>query len=368
MFNLDIYASRVENLKREMAGKGYDSFLILKEENIYYLTGFRGRGSASILFVGDTKCSLLVHFIYCQQAKQSISPDIEIVEYRADKFKVLNELLDPVGNTGIEDSIAYDVFEKIKRMFQKKGKNLSAVKGMVEKLRAVKDADEIENIKKACSAADSVCKWLMDMDKDFFLSKTEQELALDIEKKIFSMGGDGKSFDMVVANRQNSCLPHYRPARETIQPGALLIDCGAEYKNYCSDITRTFFLGLKKTGKFKKIYDIVLKAQIKAISMCREGISCSQLDMAARSIIENEGFGDNFGHGLGHGVGIEIHEAPVLNQASGEMLRAGMVVTIEPGIYVQGLGGVRIEDMVLVKKDGCQVLFETAKNFININS
>jgi len=350
-----------------MADKGYDSFLVLKEENIHYLTGFSGKGSAGILFIGDRINYLLVHFIYFLEAKKSISMDADVLEYRTDKFKNLPALLEEsAGNIGIEDDVSYRDFQKIEDYAQNRGKKVTPESGMVESLRAVKGPEELEKINKACDIADKVVHWIAGEDTDFFLSRTEAELALDIERKILEFGGDGTPFDMVIANRQNSSLPHYRPSNRKIRPGPLLIDFGVLYKNYCCDITRTFFVGLQNYGKLKKIYDIVLEAQDKAIQACREDICSKELDSVARKVIEDEGFGRNYGHGLGHGVGLQIHEAPVIGLSSDEVLKSGMVVTIEPGIYLDELGGVRIEDMVLVKKNSCQVLFSAPKDFMII--
>ncbi|MGM0366204.1 MAG: M24 family metallopeptidase [Actinomycetota bacterium] len=366
---MNTYIKRIKKLKEAMAGKSYGTFLIFKQENIYYLTGFRGKGSGSILVVGDKKNYLLVHFIYLLEAKKSLKTDTEIVEYRRDKYKSLSPLLDSAGGNklGVEDSLAYSDFKKIDSILSSKGKKLSAEPDMVEKLRMIKDSGEIENIRQACGITDDVYRWLLEADTSFLFNLTEAELALEMEKKILSLGGDGKSFDMVVANKQGSAFPHYVPGKKKIGPGAVLVDFGVMFNNYCSDITRTFFAGLKNIGQFKKIYDIVLEAQNMAVESCREGISSKELDSVARKFIESKGFGDNFGHGLGHGVGLEIHEAPVVGQNSDECLKAGMAVTIEPGIYVEDMGGVRIEDTVLVEKDGCQVLFGASKDFVNKN-
>jgi len=367
---MNIYPKRLKKLKERMAEKGYESFLVLKEENICYLTGFRGKGSGSILVVCDKKNYLLVHFIFLLEAKKSIDKrETEIIEYRTDKYRTLSTLLeDTVGKKlGIEDSLAFRDFKKIEGIIKNKGGNLIPDSGLVEKLRMIKDAGETENIRQACRITDGVYEWLLEMDADYILSMTEAELALEMEKKIINLGGDGKSFDMVIANNQGSALPHYVPRKKKIERGAILIDFGVVYNHYCSDITRTLFVGLKNISQFKKIYDIVLQAQLKAIDSCKEGVSAKELDLVARRFIDSRGFGPNFGHGLGHGVGLEIHEAPLVSKSSDEILKAGMVVTIEPGIYIEGRGGVRIEDTVLVKKDGCQVLFGAGKNFVNKN-
>ncbi|MDZ7838168.1 MAG: M24 family metallopeptidase [Actinomycetota bacterium] len=162
---------------------------------------------------------------------------------------------------------------------------------MVEKLRMIKDSGEIENIRQACNIANDVYRWLLEVDTGFLFGLTEAELALEMEKKILSLGGDGKSFDMVVANNQGSAFPHYVPSKKKIEPGAVLVDFGVMFNNYCSDITRTFFAGLKNNSYFKKIYDIVLEGQNRAVDSCKEGISSKELDSVARKFIESKGLG-----------------------------------------------------------------------------
>jgi Xaa-Pro aminopeptidase len=160
-------------------------------------------------------------------------------------------------------------------------------------------------------------------------------------------------------------MPHYDPKNIRSEDGLVLMDFGCRYHNYCSDMTRTIFMGRNgKNDEYKKIYDIVLEAQQKAIEYCREGISCSRLDAAARDFICSKGYGNNFGHGLGHGVGLEVHEGPKINAKSRTVLKENMVITIEPGIYIESLGGIRIEDMVLVGKNGCELLYDSEKEFL----
>jgi Xaa-Pro aminopeptidase len=185
-------------------------------------------------------------------------------------------------------------------------------------------------------------------------------------------GASSRSFNLIVAGNASSSLPHYEPQHKTVENGILLFDIGCVWGHYCSDITRTLFIesatgpgknmpGKKDMDKIKEIYDIVLGAQILAIKHCRAGITCSQLDNIARNYIEKKGYGKYFGHGLGHGVGLEVHESPTVSGRDNTILEENMVITIEPGIYIEGVGGVRIEDMIIVKNDGCINLYQCAK-------
>ena len=182
-------------------------------------------------------------------------------------------------------------------------------------------------------------------------------------------GASGRCFDFVIANNEASSLPHYNSSRKIISEGILLFDVGCKYEYYCSDFTRTIFLGKPKssknpdkTEKLKQIYDIVLQAQTRALKACRAGISCKELDHISRKYIEEKGYGKFFGHGLGHGVGLEIHELPTVSYIADTILKEDMVITIEPGIYLEGIGGVRIEDIVVVRDGGCENFYSDSKS------
>ncbi|MCG9479646.1 MAG: Xaa-Pro peptidase family protein [Actinomycetia bacterium] len=367
---MDIFKPRLISLKEKIEQKNYRLFAVQKKENIYYLTGFWGDQGASILLVSSNKCYLLVHFIYYLEAKESINnTDIEIVGFQTDKFKHFLKLADSFDKPSLvleESSLSYQDYKKIKDIMQQKKIKVEVVSGLLEKQRIIKDKTEINNLKKACQVSDKVYEYLIASKKDFFYGLTETRLGLEMEEKIYELGADGASFDFIIANNQSSAFPHYHARNKMIRPGALLLDYGAAYGHYHADITRTFFIDLKKEDKFKKIYDIVLQAQILALENCRPGIKCNQLDQIARNFIKSKGYGECFGHGLGHGAGLEVHEAPVIGKSSSQKLKPGMVVTIEPGIYLEGLGGVRIEDTVLVEEGGCQPLINCTKTYTNL--
>jgi len=227
-----------------------------------------------------------------------------------------------------------------------------------------KDSHELEIISKACSITDNAFNKLLTLSNREIREFDEISLANRLEGFCIESGGSGRSFDYVVASGPGSSMPHYISSHRNISEGILLMDFGTLYKHYCSDITRTIFVGKDKLDKkLKEIYKIVLEAQLKAIEACREGIRCDQLDGIARKYIEAAGYGEEFGHGLGHGVGLEVHEGPYVTRKNKAVLKENMVITIEPGIYIPGLGGARIEDMVVVEKNGCRNLYSAKKDF-----
>lgn len=364
----ELFTTRIENLKGLLDKKNLSSLVILKDENIYYLTGFYGRNSGSILLISNNAIYLLVNFIYSEEAKKSArSGLVNIICYKEDKFKKLAFLLEGYGfkKTGIEGrSISFDDYSRLEKLLFAQDKKLINAGSIVEKLRAIKDKSEILKIKKACSITDKAFKKLLNSSAGDIARLTETELAFYLEELLIENGSEGRSFDIIAAYGKNSSLPHHSPKKTKKDRGVILMDFGCRYEHYCSDMTRTIFMGRDKNcNEFRRIYDIVLEAQLAAIESCREGIKASELDGIARKFINSRGYGKNFGHGLGHGVGLEVHEEPAVNSKNIDVLRENMIITIEPGIYMENFGGIRIEDMVLVGKSGCEVLYESGKDF-----
>ncbi len=357
---------RLDRLLNFIKNKGSQNLIVLKDENIFYLTGFNGKNSGSLLLITPGKIYLLVNFINLEYAKRSVfSKKINIIEYRKNKYKKLIEILEGYGsgNAAIEGkSINAADYLSLKKLLSKKGIKLKEASGIIEGMRAVKDAGEISNIRKACRITDIVFTGMINAGFDYFRGESEMTLALKIENNLIRSGAGGRSFDMVIANNEGSSMPHHAATRKKIINGLLLMDFGCRHNNYCSDITRTIFLKkFKSMDKFRKIYDIVLQAQKLSLENCKEGIMGKELDAIARRFITKNGFGDNYHHGLGHGVGLEVHEDPVVSVGRENVLKENMIVTIEPGIYIENCGGIRIEDMVLVKKNCCEVLYSSIK-------
>ncbi len=361
--------NRIERLSAIIKEKSFDSLIVLKDENIFYLTGFHGKDSGSLLLVTSGKLYLLVNFIYLEQAKRSVYPGkVNIVEYGKNKYIKLLEILEGYGpaRVGIETkSINASDYLSLKDLLKKRSKKLKETDGIIEGMRVIKDKTEITNIRKACKITDGVFSGMIESGFDFFKGESEISLALKMEKRLIEEGAEGRSFDMIIANNEGSSMPHYISSRNNIKNGLLLMDFGCKYNNYISDITRTIFLKkFKNLDKFKKIYDIVLQAQKLALENCKEGVAGKDLDNIARRFINKKGFEENYRHGLGHGVGLEVHEDPIASKGQDNVLKENMVITIEPGIYIEGSGGIRIEDMVLIKKNCCEVLYSSLKDLI----
>lgn len=362
---------RLKKIK-EMIADQYDvsKILIFHDEDIFYLTGFFGRNSNSVLLVTGKKNYLFVNFIYFEEAKKTLSIEsTEIIIYSGDKNNFISEALNADNAKEVlvqSDFISHSDFLKLENKLSQTDIKVKSTENAMEMLRLIKDDHEQELIKKACLLTDRSFKHICSLKPQDLTNKKESSLAIEIEEYLIEIGGSRKSFDYVIAGNNNSSQPHYNPDFKKIHQGILLMDYGVIFKNYCSDITRTIFIGEKINPHLKYIYETVKEAQMMALNFCKEGVRASELDNIARKYITGKGYGENFGHSLGHGVGLEIHEPPWINQKNDQILKEGMVVTIEPGIYIENLGGVRIEDMVIVRKNSCENLYKSSKELIQI--
>ena len=369
----NFFINRVKKLRERLRKQDVDCMTVFKDENIYYLTGFYAKDSGSIIILQKREIYLLVHFIYREQAKKTVMlKKIKIVEYVKKRDEKYKEIISSERGkiAGIEgSSISYDDYMSNKKILSGLGWKIKNLSSFIEEARKVKDQYEITSVKKACKISDDSVKDILKMDFSTISGFSEKKLALHIEAGMLDRNSDGRSFDLIVASNTASSLPHYISSGKIIKSGCLLLDIGCIFNKYCSDITRTVFTGNSLSGslkaknidKLKKIYDIVLQAQLRSLESCREGISCTELDKVARDYISGMGYGEYFGHGLGHGVGLEVHESPKVTPSKDMLLEENMIITIEPGIYLEGIGGVRIEDMVIVKKNGCENLYSSPK-------
>jgi Xaa-Pro aminopeptidase len=351
--------NRLRKLRKLIAEKELDSLLISQPENLHYLSGFTGSGW---LLISGRNASLALDFLYLEQAKEE-SSDFEIIQIKQELQDWLPGLVLDLGwhKLGFEANlISYDGYRKLGEAIRAKQINLELVPttGIVEQLRSAKEPEELILITKAAELADAV---LEQAKAIIGPGMTEKEVAWEIEKNLRQKGSEGVPFEIIVASGPNSALPHARPTDKTICPGEpVVIDMGARINGYCSDLSRTLFLG-RANETFQEIYNIVLQAQTAAIEGTKSEMLASQADQLARSVIQQAGYGDAFGHGLGHGVGLAVHESPRLGLSSSDSLVDGMVFTIEPGIYLAGQGGVRIEDMVVLENGKARVLTKATK-------
>ncbi|OGO22776.1 MAG: hypothetical protein A2144_10560 [Chloroflexi bacterium RBG_16_50_9] len=339
--------SRLQNLRRRLTDKEIDGILISQPENRYYLSGFNG--SAGFLLITQQKAVLTTDFRYTEQAGIQ-SPDYEV-------FRITNNLSDwfpgLTGDLGIKslgfeaENVTFALHRQLSDALNEKQipVKLVHVSGMVESLRAIKEPEEIKLIKKAVAIADTAYECL---EKFIRPGMTEKDVAWEIEKHLRQSGSQTVPFEIIVAAGPNAALPHARPSERKINPGEpVVIDMGAKFDGYASDLTRTICLHTPD-ATFKKVYGIVLDAQLAALSSINEGMTGHAADNSARAVIKKAGYGEAFGHGLGHGVGLATHELPRLGTGSNEPLTSGMVFTVEPGVYLSGWGGIRIEDTAVM--------------------
>jgi len=351
---------RLRKLRTSIAAKGSDGLLLSQPENIRYLSGFTG--SSGWLLISGQNAILATDFRYLEQAKGE-SPDFEIIQIKQELHDWLPGLVFDLGwhKLGFEANfMSYEGYHKLGEAIKTKQINLELVPttGIIEQLRSIKEPEELGFITKAVDLADAAFEQAKAIIRP---GMTEKEAAWEIEKILRQEGSEGIAFEIIVASGPNSALPHAQPTEKTICSGEpVLIDMGAKTRGYCSDLSRTLFLG-KADKTLREIYNIVLKAQTVAIEGIKSSMTASQVDRLARSVIEQAGYGDAFGHGLGHGVGLAVHEFPRLGLSSSDSLADGMVFTIEPGIYLAGQGGVRIEDMVVLENGKAKVLTRASK-------
>lgn len=350
---------RIERLRGLLVGAGVDAFYVTSPENRFYLSGFSGTNGS--LLISRNKSFLITDFRYTGQASRE-SPGFTIVEARSSLTDSLSGLVKENGLTilGCEgDHLTYNEFLAIKAKLDRA--ELKSVSGLVEGLRICKETTEIKSIEEAVRLADEAFSNIL---SDIRPGVSEREIALQLEYYMRRAGAEGAAFKFIVASGDRSALPHGVASTKVIRKGELVtLDFGAVYNGYHSDITRTVVMG-RPDEKQKKLYRIVLEAQLKAIAALKAGVRAAEVDRAARDVIEDEGYGKYFGHGTGHGVGLNIHENPRVSFRDDTVLQPGMVVTVEPGIYLPDWGGVRIEDTVLVLEAGCRVLTKAPKDLI----
>jgi Xaa-Pro aminopeptidase len=351
--------SRLQKLRRGLADKAIDTILVSQPENRCYLSGFDG--SAGYLIITGEKAVLATDFRYTEQAtKQAAAYEIfRLAGSLASWFPGLIGDLQ-IRRLGFEaGDVTYNLHRQMKDSLSKKQVlvELVPLDGFVESLRMVKEPEEIELIRKAVAIGDAAYDYVAGAIRP---GMTEKQVAWEVEKHLRESGSQALPFEIIVASGLNTALPHARPSGRVIHAGEpVVIDMGARFDGYTSDLTRTICPG-QPDAEFKKVYGVVLAAQAAAISAISEGMTGQQADSLARTVIEEAGYGEAFGHGLGHGLGLATHELPRLGPGSTEKLASGMVFTVEPGVYIPGWGGVRIEDTVMLE-DGKLVVLSKAR-------
>jgi Xaa-Pro aminopeptidase len=347
---------RLGRLRHRLKEEGLDAVLISQGENRRYLSGFTG--SAGYLLVSERGSVLATDFRYIEQARIQ-SPDFEVYTINGDLSEWFAELVSStdIPKVGFEaNDISFTAYRKLVANVEKR--EIMPTTGLVESLRAVKDEDEIGFIRRAVDICDAAFEEVVPVIEP---GMTEEQAAWMLERSMREKGSESVPFDIIVASGPNSALPHHRPTDRAMLDGEpVVIDMGARVDGYCSDISRTICMG-KEDDRFARVYDLVLGAQLTAIATIESGMSGDRADSLARTVIDQGGYEKEFGHGLGHGVGLAPHEGPRLGRGAGDVLQDGMVFTVEPGVYINGWGGVRIEDVVVLEEGRVKVLSRAKK-------
>jgi Xaa-Pro aminopeptidase len=349
-------ADHLDRARAYAAANGVDALLLSKTENRRYVTGFTG--SAGLAVVGVRDALLAVDFRYYEQAAQEAAA-FEVLRGGADPVAALAEAVRKreLRRVGFESEFV--PYAQVERLREKFAPAELVPLGDVDRLRWVKDAAEIAAIERAAAIADAAFSHMLGVLRPGMI---EREAALELEVYMRRAGAERLAFETVLASGPRGALPHGRATERSMAAGDLVtLDFGAVCDGYASDCTRTVVLGAA-TDRQRRIYDIVLDAQQRALGAIRAGVPCRDVDAVARSAIAAAGLGDAFGHSLGHGIGLDVHEGPPLSPRNETPLEPGMVVTVEPGIYLAGWGGVRIEDDVVVTEDGCRILTHAPKD------
>ncbi|NLL49342.1 MAG: aminopeptidase P family protein [Firmicutes bacterium] len=345
---------RISRIRERLQVEGIDVFLVSSPINRRYLTGFTG--SAGLVWISPTRQAILTDFRYLEQVKQEC-PGWELIHIES-YIESLTTLIeeDKVQTIAIEKE--YVTVNQMEDWQEKLAPTFTGVKGWVEELRMIKSEEEVANIRKAASIADEAFAKLLPTIRS---GLTEREIALELEFLMRKAGASAMSFDPIIASGPRSALPHARPGERILSVGDFVVfDFGCVVNGYCSDMTRTLVIG-EPEEKHLLIYDLVLEAQERSLAAVGPGKTGVEIDAIARNIISDAGYGEYFGHGLGHSLGLEVHESPRLSKLDETVLQPGMIVTVEPGVYLPDFGGVRIEDLVLVTEDGHEVLSSTFK-------
>lgn len=335
------------NIKKYLEIENIDAIILTSATNKFYTANLFS--SSGYVFITKNSQYIIVDFRYYEEVKlQSKEYDVLLMDKDNTYLNIINKICknENISTIGFEgNEVSFDLYEIIERNIECKFKSIN-----LSKLRSIKNEEELIYIKKACEIADNTFNHIIHFIE---IGMTEKEVENEIVRYIKEQGGQKESFDVIVASGKRGALPHGKASDKVIEEGDFVtFDFGAKYNNYSSDITRTICMG-ESSEELAKVYNIVKMANEEVIKVLKSGMTTGEVDQIARDIIEKEGYGEYFGHNLGHGVGIMVHEYPALAPGSQDILYEGMVVTVEPGIYLPNIGGVRIEDDVLITKDGC---------------
>lgn len=352
--------NRLKRLRQTLAKKSLDGIFISQAQNRYYLSGFNG--SAGYLMITQKDAVLATDFRYYEQVKQQ-APDYLLFQITGPIADWFPKLLAgaKLSRLGFEAAdVTFNLYKQLSDALNKAQSQLQLIPtdALVESIRAVKELEEIEFITRAVEITDKAFAYI---ESIIAPGMTENQVGWELEKFQRQQGSQALPFDLIVASGPNAALPHHKPSERPIRAGEpIVIDMGARVSGYASDFTRTLCLG-EPDATFKKVYDTVLGAQLAAIALIKEGVTGGEADGFARTVISEAGYAEFFGHSLGHGVGLAEHEQPRVGPNSTDVLTSGMVFSIEPGIYLPGWGGVRIEDLAVIENGKLKILSKGKK-------
>ncbi|MFX0559250.1 M24 family metallopeptidase [Tepidibacillus infernus] len=353
---------RIERLRKTFKDLQIEGMLITSASNRRYISGFTG--SAGYVLITQKDAIFITDFRYVDQAKNQAA-SYEIIQHQGSIVETVNEQLKrlSIQVLGFEqDFVTYSLYKQFEETFV--NIELKPISQVIEKLRMIKDPNEVALIRKAAEIADQAFSYILTAIKP---GMKETDVAFQLECKMRELGAEGASFDTIIASGYRSAMPHGVASDKVIQSGDLVtMDFGAIYQGYVSDITRTIIMGTPNQ-KQKEIYQIVLEAQLNGVQHVKAGMSGKEADALTRDIISKFGYGEYFGHSTGHGIGLDVHEGPGLSFKSDIILQPGMVVTVEPGIYITDFGGVRIEDDVLITDHGREIITQSTKELLIID-
>ena len=354
------FTGRLDKLRKEMEKKEIGALLVSQPENRFYLSGFSG--TAGYLLVTGQKAVLATDFRYTEQAKRE-APDYQLFQTTRDTTHWLPELLNGINT----DKLGFEMGHVTVAQYRELGSTLNKaipglelvpLNGLIESLRMIKEPEEIELIRRAVVLTRAAFEYAEGIIE---AGIPEQVVAWQLEVFLRERGSQALPFEVIVASGPNAALPHARPSPRTLRAGEpIIIDIGAKVSGYTSDMTRTFCLGTPDET-YTRVYDTVLHAQQSAISAAREAATGQEIDSVARKVIEQAGYGAAFGHALGHGLGLSTHESPRLGPGSPDSIKEGAVFTVEPGIYLSGWGGVRLEDDVVLAGGKARIISDTGE-------
>lgn len=376
---IGLYADRREKLKKALSSQNVQAVLINSPSNLAYFTGFTGGEAFFIMDLGSGEGYVITDSRYYEQVEMECMGLTLVRQGQRNHVEVIREMLAHMRpekvdyRIAIEDRLNLGDYLKLvdvsgpaaafPSLHGKDGWNLVICSKEINACRMVKDAGELEKLRRAEAIGDAAFSQILDYIRP---GRTEAEIALELEYAMKKEGASGLSFDTIVASGKHSSMPHARVTDRRLERGDFItMDFGCVYQGYCSDMTRTVALG-EPSEEMRKVYQIVLEANLAAVEQIQAGIPCNEIDAVSRNYIADHGYGEYFGHGLGHGVGLEIHEEPRFSPKCDVVTQENMVITVEPGIYLPGRFGVRIEDLVVVTKSGCERLSHSERKLIVI--